>query len=129
LFIDSLAKFKIVAKETDDNHRLAHKEKLIEAQGELLDAIDEGLSVNDTIRAAYEFRKRAYKMRTELSNFLREIAAKETGMDDFKEQVKMVNSKLKEEGIKTIPIEEILPDYEESEETAEKQGSNEQTPQ
>ena len=127
-FIESLAKFKIVAKETDDNHRLAHKEKLLAAQGELLDAIDEGLSVNDTIRAAYEFRKRAYKMRTELSDFLREIAAKETGMDDFKEQVKMVNSKLKEEGIKTIPIEEILPDYEESEETAEKQHPSEQNP-
>ena len=112
-FLESLAKFKIVAKETDDKHRLEHKEKLVAAQAELLDSIDKGLSVNDTIRAAYEFRKRAYEMRTELSNVLRENAAEETDINSFKRQLEMVNSKLEEEGIKTIPIEEILPDYEE----------------
>lgn len=115
-FLESLAKFKITAKETDDDHRLEHKEKLITAQGELLDAIDEGLSVNDTIRAAYEFRKRAYEMRTELCNLLHEIADEE-GMDieTFKEQLVYANDKLKEEGIKAIPLEEILPDCEEDE--------------
>lgn len=112
-FLESLAKFKIVAKETDDKHRIEHKEKLVAAQVELLDSIDKGLSVNDTIRAAYEFRKRAYEMRTELSNVLRENASEETDIDSFKKQLEMVNSKLEEEGIKTIPIEEILPDYEE----------------
>ena len=111
-FLESLAKFKIVAKETDDKHRLEHKEKLVAAQVELLDSIDKGLSVNDTIRAAYEFRKRAYEMRTELSNVLRENAAEETDITSFKRQLEMVNLKLEEEGIKTIPIEEILPDYE-----------------
>ena len=113
-FLDSLAKFKIVAKETDDDHRLEHKEKLIAAQSELLEALDDGLSVNDSIRAAYEFRKRAYEMRTELSSLLQEIASEETtDIHIFKEQLEMANAKLKEEGIKTIPIEEILPDYEE----------------
>ena len=120
-FLDSIAKFKIVAKETDDDHRLEHKEKLIAAQGELLEALDDGLSVNDSIRAAYEFRKRAYEMRTELSSLLQEIASEEaTDIHMFKEQLEMANAKLKEEGIKTIPIEEILPDYEaEADETAE----------
>ena len=113
-FLDSIAKFKIVAKETDDDHRLEHKEKLIAAQSELLEALDDGLSVNDSIRAAYEFRKRAYEMRTELSSLLQEIASEETtDIHMFKEQLEMANAKLKEEGIKTIPIEEILPDYEE----------------
>lgn len=113
-FLDSLAKYRIAAKETDDEHRLEHKEKLLTAQGELLDAIDEGLSVNDTIRAAYEFRKRAYETRTELSNLLREIASEETtDIVSFKKQLEYANEKLKEEGILTIPIEEILPDYEE----------------
>lgn len=118
-FLDSLAKYRIAAKETDDEHRLEHKEKLLTAQGELLDAIDEGLSVNDTIRAAYEFRKRAYETRTELSNLLREIASEEgTDIESFKKQLEYANDKLKEEGILTIPIEEILPDYEEEEEAA-----------
>jgi len=62
-FLESLKKFKIVAKDTDDEHRLEHKAKLIEAQGELLSGLDRGLSVNDSIRAAYEFRKRAYETR------------------------------------------------------------------
>lgn len=114
-FFESLEKYKIVAKETDDEHRLEHKERLLAAQGELLDAIDEGLSVNDTIRAAYEFRKRAYETRTELSNLLQEIASEESDIEIFKEQLKMANQKLEEQGIKTIPLEEILPEYEENE--------------
>lgn len=116
-FLDGLAKYRIAAKETDDEHRLEHKEKLLAAQGELLDAIDEGLSVNDTIRAAYEFRKRAYETRTELANLLREIASEETtDIVSFKKQLEYANEKLKEEGIIAIPIEEILPDYEDEDE-------------
>lgn len=112
-FLDSLAKYKIMAKETDDEHRLEHKEKLITAQSELLGALDEGYSVNDTIRAAYEFRKQAYETRTELSNLLREIAEEEdTDIKIFKEQLEIANARLKEQGIKTIPLEEILPEYE-----------------
>lgn len=112
-FLDSLAKYKIMAKETDDEHRLEHKEKLITAQSELLEALDEGYSVNDTIRAAYEFRKQAYETRTELSNLLREIAEEEdTDIKIFKEQLEIANARLKEQGIKTIPLEEILPEYE-----------------
>ncbi len=113
-FLEDLAKHRIQAKEGDDADRLAHKERLLQAQGELLEALDEGLSVNDAIRAAYEFRKRAYETRTELSGLLREIS-KEDGMDigTFREQLDIANAKLAEQGIKTIPLEEILPDAEE----------------
>lgn len=112
-FLESLAKYKIVAKETDDAHRLAHKERLIAAQGELLDSMGEGFSVNDTIRAAYEFRKQAYETRTELCGLLTEIAREgDTDIKIFKEQLEIANARLKEQGIKEIPLEEILPDYE-----------------
>ena len=125
-FLEGLAKFKIVAKETDDEHRLDHKEKLLAAQSELLESIDEGLSVNDVIRSAYEFRKRAYEVRTELTNLLRDIAAEgEMDIDTFKEQLKIANGKLHDEGIKAIPLEEILPEYEgDSAESTEDGGTN-----
>ncbi len=119
-FLDSLAKYKIVAKETDDAQRLEHKERLIAAQGELLDSMGEGLSVNDTIRAAYEFRKQAYETRTELCGLLTEMAQeKDADIKIFKEQLEIANARLKEQGIKTIPLEEILPDYEDAHDEGE----------
>lgn len=122
-FLDSLAKYKIMAKETDSEHRLEHKEKLIAAQSELLDAMDEGYSVNDTIRAAYEFRKQAYETRAELCNLLTEIAQEEdTDIEIFKEQLEIANARLAEKGIKAIPLEEILPEYEDEDAGAPEEG-------
>lgn len=115
-FLESLKKFKIQAKETDDEHRLAHKQKLIEAQSELLAGIDEGISVNDSIRAAYEFRKRAYEVRSTIVNTLSELHQKDGNDEDTIRQVKDMNNRLAEEGIKTISIGEVIPDYEEPEE-------------
>jgi hypothetical protein len=115
-FLESLKKLKIQAKETDDEHRLAHKQKLIEAQSELLAGIDEGISVNDSIRAAYEFRKRAYEMRSTIINTLSELHQKDGNDEDTIRQVKDMNNRLAEEGIKTISIGEVIPDYEEPEE-------------
>ena len=115
-FLESLKKLKIQAKETDDEHRLEHKQKLIEAQSELLAGIDEGISVNDSIRAAYEFRKRAYEMRSTIINTLSELHQKDGNDEDTIRQVKDMNNRLAEEGIKKISIGEVIPDYEEPEE-------------
>lgn len=110
-FIASLKRWKIVAKETDDEHRLEHKERLINAQKELLDGIDNGISVNDSIRAAYEFRKRAFEMRNTIVETLTEIADGEDDHAHTIEQIEDMNRRLDEEGIKRIAITDVIPDY------------------
>ena len=115
-FLESLKKFKIAAKETDSEKRLDHKQKLIEAQAEILSGIVEGISVNDSIRAAYEFRQRAYEMRSTIINTLAELHQKDGNDEDTIRQVNDMNKRLAEEGIKQIPIVAVIPDYEEPEE-------------
>ena len=115
IFIESLKKWKITAKETDSDSRLRHKSNIIEAQAELLSAMDEGISVNDSIRAAYEFRKRAYETRSTIIQTLSEFAANEVDHTDTIRQIKDLNYKLSEEGIKKIAISEVIHDYEEEE--------------
>lgn len=110
-FLASLKRWKIVAKETDDEHRLEHKERLINAQKELLDGIDNGISVNDSIRAAYEFRKRAFEMRNTIVETLTEIADGEDDHAHTIEQIEDMNRRLDEEGIKRIAITDVIPDY------------------
>lgn len=114
-FLESLKKFKIQAKETDGERRLDHKANLISAQQELLKGIDEGLSVNDSIRAAYEFRVRAYEMRKTIIDTLAEYYAQDGNIEATKKDIKEMNERLAEEGIKTIDIENVIPDYEEEE--------------
>ena len=116
LFVESLKKWKIVAKETDDDKRIEHKSKILEAQAELLAGIDEGMSVNDSIRAAYEFRKRAYEMRSTIIKTLSEFAEGEESHEDTIKSIKEMNARLEEEGIKKINISEVIPDYEDEEE-------------
>lgn len=120
-FLESLKKWKIAAKENDDDHRLEHKEKLLQAQQELIDGMNEGVSVNDSIRAAYEFRKQAFEFRSTIVNTLTEMAAEGDPPEKTIEMLRDVNKQLAKEGIKTIPVVEILPDYEvdESRETVE----------
>jgi uncharacterized membrane protein len=91
---------------------LDHKSKLIEAQTELLAGMNEGISVNDSIRAAYEFRKRAYEIRSSIINTLSELVADNSNQGEMISQIKEINTQLAEEGIKQIAISEVIPDYE-----------------
>ncbi|MBQ5530656.1 MAG: hypothetical protein IIT98_01450, partial [Kiritimatiellae bacterium] len=88
---------------------------------ELIDGMNEGVSVNDSIRAAYEFRKQAFEFRSTIVNTLTEMAAEGDPPEKTIEMLRDVNKQLAKEGIKTIPVVEILPDYEadESRETVE----------
>lgn len=115
-FLESLQKWRITAKETDNEHRLNRKEMLVQAQQELLDGLNDGISVNDSIRAAYEFRKRAYEFRSTIVSTLTEMAAEGEPPETTVKMLRDVNKQLSNEGIKTIPIDEILPDYEEADE-------------
>ena len=114
-FQEELAKWKITIKDTDSEQRAAKKQELLESQLELLNGIDEGISVNDSIRAAYEFRKRAYEVRTGLMNTISELHAEDPNVAITKELVKKANEKLAADGIKQISCADVMPDYEEEE--------------
>lgn len=111
-FQEALKRFQIKAKATDSDERLAFKERLLSAQSELLSSMDEGISVNDAIRAAWEFRKRAYEMRTTIVNTLAELHSKDGNDSDTIAQIEDMNKRLAEEGIKKIEINEVIEDYE-----------------
>lgn len=106
-FKDALGKFRIAAKATDGEDRLAFKEKMIGAQMELISSLDEGLSVNDAIRAAYEFRVRAYETRNAAIETMSGFLAQGDSVEDTKEILAEMNAKFDEEGIKRILPEEI----------------------
>ena len=106
-FLEGLKKFRIVAKDGDDERRLSHKEALLNAQEDLLKGIDGGLSVNDTIRAAYEFRQRAYKLREEAIKTMIGFLESGDSIEDTVSVLNQMNNKFAEEGIKAILPEEI----------------------
>ena len=114
-FKEEMKKWKITIKDTDSGQLAAKKQELLESQLELLNGIDEGISVNDSIRAAYEFRKRAYEARMELVNTISELHSEDNDVEITKELVKKANEKLAADGIKQISYSDVMPDYEEEE--------------
>ena len=114
-FKEELKKWKITIKDTDSEQRAAKKQELLESQLELLRGIDEGISVNDSIRAAYEFRKRAYEARTELVNTISELHNDDPDVEITKALVRKANGKLAADGIKKISYSDVMPDYDEEE--------------
>ena len=112
-FQEELAQWKITIKDTDSDSRAAKKQELLQSQLDLLNGIDDGISVNDSIRAAYEFRQQAYKTRQGLMSALSEIHEVDPDVEITKGLIDKANEKLTGEGIKTISYEEVIPDYEE----------------
>ena len=106
-FLDSLNKYRIAVKDGDSEERIAYKEKLVAAQAELLEGIAAGMSVNDSIRAAYEFRKHAYELRSTAIKTMREFLEAGDTVENTRDVLKAMNEKLKEEGIRTISEEDI----------------------
>ena len=112
-FREELKKWKITIKDTDSEQRAAKKQELLESQLELLRGIDDGISVNDSIRAAYEFRKRAYEARMKLVNAISELHSEDPDVEITKGLVRKANEKLAADGIKTISYTDVMPDYDE----------------
>ena len=114
-FLEDLKKWKVTVKETDGESVVAHKSQLIDAQLELLDGIKEGISVNDAIKAAYEFRLRAAEARRSMVDMITELR-NEQGEDASDEDtvalIKKCNRKLAAEGIVEIDPSEVIEDYE-----------------
>lgn len=113
-FLDSLKKWKVTIKESDSDAVATHKEKLVDAQLEILDGIKDGISVNDAIRAAYEFRVRAAEARRSMVEMITEMRNDPNTAPDEAETLAMIkkcNEKLAEEGIIAIDPVEIIEDY------------------
>ena len=126
-FLDSLKKWKMTIKEGDTEARRLAKEKLNDAHIELLKGIDEGLSVNDSIKAAYQFRVEAAKTRQSLIDEISRLHTEDGDVSVTKELVQTANEKLAAEGIIKINMEEVIEDYEEPEEQEHPAGTQPQT--
>ena len=109
-FLDELKKWKVTIKQGDSDARVAAKNQLIDAQLELLKGIDEGTSVNDAIRAAYQFRVEAAKTRKNLMKSIRDLHSEDHDVETTRSLVKKVNEQLEAEGIIPIREESVIPD-------------------
>ena len=115
-FLDSIKKWKVTIKDDDDDDCVARKQRLVDAQLELIKGIDEGLTVNDSIRAAYQYRVRAFEAREEMIKMLSELHRQEgSNNEDTIAMIKKANENLAAEGIKEIYPEDVIDDYEEVE--------------
>ncbi len=113
-FMEELAKWKITVKDSDSEARAAKKRELLASQLELVKGIEEGLSVNDAIRSAYDFRVKAYETRRNLLSAISEMHESDPDVATTRELIKTANEKLAEEGIKAISDGEVIPDYDDT---------------
>lgn len=111
-FLEELKKWKVTIKDGDSEARVAAKKGLIDVQLELLKNIDEGISVNDSIRAAYEFRIKAAEVRSDMIAGLKEVHASDPDIAVTKEMIATANKQLEEEGILLIQEEDIFSEEE-----------------
>ena len=107
-FIDSLKKWKVEIKDADGEHVAKAKSDLFDAQLELIKDIEDGLTVNDSIKAAYEYRVRAAEFRTELLDLIKELHAEDKDPETARALVKKANEKLTDKGLMVICEEEVL---------------------
>lgn len=109
-FLEDLRKWKVTIKEGDSEARVKAKNELVDAQLELLKGIDEGVSVNDSIRAAYQYRVEAARRRTALMDSIREIHKEDPDVGVTRGLIEKVNEQLNEEGIIPIEEESVIPE-------------------
>ena len=109
-FLESLKKWKLTVKSTDSETTAEAKKNLAEAQMELLRNMGEGLSVNDSIRAAYDFRVRAAATRNSFIDAIKGVYEQDGNADLARKVMKDMNKRLAEEGILEISEADILPD-------------------
>ncbi len=105
-FLKSL-KHNVVLRESDSATRVEGKQKLLQARLDLLDAMEQGISVKDAIKEAYIQRVRAYEARQAYISDLKNYAAENPETKDFNDTLDAVNAKLQEKGIKPITREHL----------------------
>lgn len=127
-FLKSL-KHKVALRETDSQKRAAGKQKLLQARLDLLDAMDQGLSVKDAIKTAYIQRVRAYEARCAYIADLQDWARENPDVAEFRRGVEETNRRLAEKGIKKITADDLgiegfsdEPQHEEVKENENKSG-------
>ncbi len=105
-FIKSL-KHKVALRENDSQTRAESKQKILQARLDLLDALDQGMSVKDTIKEAYIQRVRAYEARQAYIEDLRDWALENPNAAEFRQGLEETNKKLGEKGIKKITLDDL----------------------
>lgn len=123
-FVNDLKKWQIEIKEGDSEHLAAHKKDLFDAQLELIKNIDEGVSVNDSIRAAYQYRVNAAEFRDSLIQMVKELHRESPDRETTRSMIAQANKKLEEQGIKGIS-EGLIIREDEEEQQHEKEQPNE----
>lgn len=119
-FLESLKKWKVTIKDSDTEDRVAQKMQLVDAQLELLQGIDEGTTVNDALRAAYDFRVKAYEKRQDLIRTISELHKDDPDVETTRELVRRANTSLADDGIIPIHMENVIRGYYEDEQTGGK---------
>lgn len=109
-FLEDLKKWKVTIKEGDSEARVQAKNDLVDAQLELLKGIDDGISVNDSIRAAYQYRMEAAKTRKDLMNSIKEMHKEDPDVETTRALIKKANAQLEAEGIIPIHEEAVIPE-------------------
>ena len=109
-FLEDLKKWKVTIKEGDSEARVKAKNELVDAQLELLKGIDEGVSVNDSIRAAYQYRIEAAKTRKDLMKTIKEMHKEDPDVETTRALIKKANEQLEAEGIIPIHEEAVIPE-------------------
>ena len=105
-FLKSL-KHAVKLRESDSPERVETKQKLLQARLDLLDAMDQGMTVRDAIKAAYIQRVRAYEARCAYIEDLRDWAQENPNADEFKRGMEETNKRLSEKGIKKITLDDL----------------------
>ena len=105
-FIKSL-KHKVALRENDSQTRAESKQKILQARLDLLDALDQGMSVKDTIKEDYIQRVRAYEARQAYIEDLRDWALENPNAAEFRQGLEETNKKLGEKGIKKITLDDL----------------------
>lgn len=107
-FLESL-KTNIKMKSTDSMSALENKKRILEGRMDLLDQINNGLSVKDTLQQAYKLRKRAYEYRQQIEDDIRDWLRENPSEEEIKATLDGFNEKLKQEGIKLLSYEDVKP--------------------
>ena len=102
-------KKKIVFDKNDSDAEREHKAAMLQSRLDLLDALNEGKSVNQTIKEAYQYRMHCFECRnalcSDLTSWVKEYNPTEK---EFETMFKKYNDKLGESGIKPLEREEVL---------------------
>ena len=111
-FLDSLKKWQVALKDDDSDDRVAFKQSLFDSQLELIKDIDAGGTVNDSIRAAYEYRVKAAEFRDSVVEMIKTMHSEDGDLKTTRKLIAEANRKLADKGFVLIDEHHIFTEEE-----------------